>query len=317
MIKALLIGLGNIGMQYDIDKPQDIIITHAKALKRIKGIKLTGAVDREYNKVRTFEKNYEIEAYTDISKAMEKTSPELIVIASPTRLHYNIIKEVSEYKTTKYILCEKPMGLNYNEAEKITKICEKHNNKLWVNYIRRADKATKEIKRIIDHEWSEKKIKGICWYTNGLRNNGLHFIDLCEYWLGEIRQIRKIGEERQINNHKDQDCYIEFEKGNIIFWYGWEEAFTHYSIELISPNGRIYYGQGGEKIEIQQLVESNRYSNEVNLGEPREIENSMMRYQINVYEQLLKEISEKEEILCSGRKAVRYHWHIENMSTNT
>ena len=317
MIKALLIGLGNIGMQYDINKPQNIILTHARALKRIDGIELIGAVDKEYKTVRTFEKNFGIQTYKDTGKAMRETTPELVVIALPTHLHKEIIRKICEYRTTKYILCEKPMGLNYKEAEEITRMCEKQDIKLWVNYIRRVDKGTTKIKEIIDHEWSEKKIKGICWYTNGLRNNGLHFIDLCEYWLGEIRQIRKIGEERQINNHKDQDCYIEFEKGNIIFWYGWEEAFTHYSIELISPNGRIYYGQGGEKIEIQQLVESNRYSNEVNLGEPREIENSMMRYQINVYEQLLKEISEKEEILCSGRKAVRYHWHIENMSTNT
>ena len=316
MIKALLIGLGNIGMQYDIDKPQDIIITHAKALKRIKGIKLTGAVDREYNKVRTFEKNYEIEAYTDISKAMEKTSPELIVIASPTRLHYNIIKEVSEYKTTKYILCEKPMGLNYNEAEKITKICEKHNNKLWVNYIRRADKATKEIKRIIDHEWSGKNIKGVCWYTNGIRNNGLHFIDLCKYWLGDIEKTQQISQARLDYNQRDLDCCIEFEKGSMIFRYLWEETFTHYSIELISPFGRIYYGQGGEKIEIQQLAKSERYHNEVNLGRSRELEDSMIQYQLKIYEQLKKEINGEGKILCSGSEAVSYHWHVEKMMEN-
>lgn len=316
MIKAILVGLGNIGMQYDINEPQNIIITHARALKKLEGIKFIGAVDSECSKVKTFEKYYGIQTYTDIGKAVKDTSPELIVIALPTHLHHETIRKVCEYRTTKYILCEKPMGLNYSEAKKITNMCEEHDIKLWVNYIRRCDKATKEIKEIIDNEWSKKNIKGVCWYTNGLRNNGFHFIDLCEYWLGEIKQIQRIGEQRQVNNHQDQDCYIEFEKGNMIFRYAWEEAFTHYSIELISPFGRIFYGQGGEKVQIQQLVENERYNNEVNLGEPKEIENSMIKYQKYIYEQLQKEISGKEQILCSGRKAVSYHWHIENMIAN-
>ena len=50
MIKTLLIGLGNIGMGYDLDKESDDMLTHAKAIVNTPEMRLVGAVESDSEK---------------------------------------------------------------------------------------------------------------------------------------------------------------------------------------------------------------------------------------------------------------------------
>ena len=35
-------------------------------------------------------------------------------------------------------------------------------------------------------------IKGVCWYSKGLLNNGSHFINLLEFWLGDYVSNKRL-----------------------------------------------------------------------------------------------------------------------------
>lgn len=313
MIKTLLIGLGNIGMGYDLDKDSEDILTHAKAIVNTPGMRLVGAVESNSEKRHKFEISYELETYQEVGEAIKKTDPVLVVIAIPTKGHIHLIKEICKHESIKYILCEKPMGDSYTEAKVINNICKRKGIEIWVNYIRRTDAGVREIKNIIKEQWRDSYIKGCCWYSKGIKNNGSHFIDLGKYWLGEIKSMKKIGTTRKLDSFTETDFCIEYEKGSLVFQYAWEEAFTHYTIELLSNKGRIFYNKGGEEIEIQGLEKNTLYKGEMTLGEKISINNSMKKYQLKIYEQLMRRLQGGECDLCTGEEAMSYHWYIDNM----
>ena len=71
------------------------------------------------------------------------------------------------------------------------------------------------------------------------------------------------GTEASIINHgrplnkfdHEPDFKIEYNMGTAIFCSIWEESFSHYSIELLSHSGRLFYDQGGRYIEWQSISE--------------------------------------------------------------
>ena len=49
---------------------------------------------------------------------------------------------------------------------------------------------------------------------------------------------------------------IEFERGKIVFISAWEEVFSHYTVELLTPNGRVRYDDRGNAIRLQGVINS-------------------------------------------------------------
>ena len=68
ILNTLLIGLGDIGMGYDLQTPKDLILTHAKAVSLDKDFKLVAGVDPNKNKRDIFEKKYKTITFPSISE---------------------------------------------------------------------------------------------------------------------------------------------------------------------------------------------------------------------------------------------------------
>jgi predicted dehydrogenase len=127
-IKSLVIGLGNIGLNYDIVKKKEIT-THCKALSLDKSYELIGAIDKDINKTRIFNKIYNKPGFKSVEKALKFIKPELIVISCNTEYHYNIFEKIKKFQNLKYILLEKPGKLNLPDLKKIFVFCKKKKNK--------------------------------------------------------------------------------------------------------------------------------------------------------------------------------------------
>ena len=81
----------------------------------------------------------------------------------------------------------------------------------------------------------------------------------------------------------------------------WEESFSHYSLELISDDGRIRYEKGGELILLEKTKTDPNFPDYTVLsGLPEIITSNMDRYQLNVVEQLSQALSNKEASICNG-----------------
>ena len=309
MVKgSLIIGLGQIGMEYDIDIPSDrSIFTHARAFSNHQEFELLGAVDPSDEKRSRFTLKYNKPAFSDLKKALKHTDPQIIVIASPTIYHKAILQEVLNHCKPIAIICEKPLSYDIEDARLMIDLCDQKGVKLYVNYMRRSDPGVIEIMDRIPNGSIAAPIKGVAWYSKGFLHNGSHFFNLLEFWLGKYKSS-KINSNGRLWQDRDPepDIYVEFERGNITFLAAWEEAFSHYTIELLSPSGRLRYEKGGGHITWQSTQSDPNFSGYTILDEqPEIIGNSMDRYQWHVADQLARALAGQSASICSGIEGLR------------
>jgi predicted dehydrogenase len=186
-------------------------------------------------------------------------------------------------------------------------LSEQRGVELYVNYMRRSDLGVIEIKKLLKEDGLNTNIKGVCWYSKGFIHNGSHFFNLLEYWLGPMRRfgLININKQRISDEDYEPDVEVEFKKGSIIFLSAWEEVFSHYTIELLSPIGRIRYDNEGATIHFQDVIDDSVFKGYKVLNpEVKDILNNMQHSQLNVVDQLSERLKGNISYLCSGKEAL-------------
>ncbi|WP_319245047.1 Gfo/Idh/MocA family oxidoreductase [uncultured Propionivibrio sp.] len=304
--KALVVGLGQIGMGYDLSLDAEQIYSHARAFATHPDFELVGGVDPSAERRVTFARAYARPAYADIAAALAAQAPDVVALAVPTPYHRAALNEVLENGRPQAILCEKPLADETGAAQAIVAACAAKGIALYVNYIRRSDPGAIEVGRRIAAGLIEAPLKGVVWYSKGLRHNGSHFLNLLESWLGPVQKTAVIDPGRLLpDGDAEPDLDITFEGGRAVFLATREEDFSHYTIELVAANGRLRYEQGGALIEWQPTVSDSRLDGYTRLAETAEtIASGMARYQWNVAAQLAAALRGEAAQLCSGDKAL-------------
>lgn len=115
MIKWGIVGLGNMAQKF------------ANAIKETNNAKLLSISSLNSEKLKSFannfqiDKNYVFDSYNDLISCKEIDA---VYIATLNNTHLNLIKSCAENK--KNILCEKPLTLNFDEANEAANYIAKH-----------------------------------------------------------------------------------------------------------------------------------------------------------------------------------------------
>ena len=296
-----------MGYDFHLD-PAKYIYSHCRALHRHSKFQLVGGVDPDPQQRQLFERTYQAPAFADIEQALDGSSPDLVVIAIPTELHAETLRQVLNRTRPKVVLCEKPLAGDVRQAREILKACAAQNVSLYVNYIRRSDPGVIEIKRRLDAGEINGPFKGVAFYTKGFLHNGSHLLNLLEYWFGSATAWIPV-ECKTIQNSSDAkvDVRISFEKGHVMFLAASpEDAFTLNGLELLMGNGRLRYEHGGERIEWSPTMPHAHIEGYTVLSKRSEIiASGMDRYQWHVMEQLAAAMTGQSHNLCSGEVAMK------------
>ena len=147
-------------------------------------------------------------------------------------------------------------------------------------------------------------VKGVVWYSKGIWNNGSHFLNLLELWLGPCRNIQFISKGQAYSNFdSDYDFIAHFDKGEINFCSSLERTHTYNSIELISSSGRLAYERGGAYITWQDIKRNKLLNRDEISYQPVIIQKNMDKYQYNVFEQMANALSGKDHASSLGSDA--------------
>lgn len=306
-MKVLIVGLGQIGMGYDIQlDPEKFVYSHARAFDHHPFFHLIGGVDPEQQRREVFEQTYRCPAYPEIETALRDQTPDLVVIAAPTQLHCQTLLQILKICRPRAILCEKPLSYDLDEARAMTKACQEAGVSLFVNYMRRSDPGAVEVHRRIEAGEIGTPSKGVVWYSKGFLHNGSHFFNLLEYWLGKMLNWKLIDRGRNCDGiDQEPDVRLSFEKGNVVFLAAREEDFSHYTVELLAPNGRLRYEQGGRQIQWQQAIRHAELKNYTVLDDRIEnIKSGLDRYQWHVAEQLSRHFNGQKGDICTAADAL-------------
>jgi predicted dehydrogenase len=307
-LKAAIIGLGKIGMGYDLDlDPKNFILSHAMACKNHDDFDLICGVDASHINRAAFTAKYNKPAYPNVEEGLLSHQIDVVIIATPTGSHLNILKKVLSCQTPRVILCEKPLAYSLEDAREIVDICENSGVILIVNYMRRSDPATLKIKNLIKDGAIKKPISGVVRYTKGFLHNGSHFFNLLEYLFGSSTDFMVISIGRALEGGDfELDVKVNFEDGNFLFISQSDLDNADCSMELIGPSGKINYTKGGESvIWHRKSLETTCNICSSNNPNVETIANNMKKYQESVLNELVNLINGDVYSLCNGRDALK------------
>jgi predicted dehydrogenase len=287
------------------------VYTHARAFHQHPAFELLAGVDGSAQRRAEFTQAYGRPVYATVSEALREFDPAVVAIAVPTEAHAAVLEEVLALRKPSAIICEKPLSYKLDEAARIVASCTQAGSQLFVNYVRRADPAVREIKARLDSGQIALPLKGVAWYSKGLFNNGSHFFDLLQYWLGELLAFKLVQKGRCWGSDPEPDFIATFASGQIHFLAAREEDYSHYTVEMVSPSGRLRYDLGGSRVLWQPAIPSITSPGYTVLDPTeKEIPNDLAKIQLHVADQLAAALDGRPAAICTGVQALQTIEHL-------
>jgi predicted dehydrogenase len=294
-------------------------LTHTRSFQVHPSFELAGGVDSNPERISLFQEKYLCPGYMSLEAALINLEPDIVAISTPTAQHHQTVSIVLKTIKPEAILCEKPLAYDLDEAKAMVANCEAKGVKLYVNYMRRSDRAVFDIKKRINNGCISQPIKGVAWYSKGLLNNGSHFMNLLQFWLGNITDFKVISQGRLWNDiDPEPDMQVSFDLGTVIFLAAREENYSHYNIELIAGNGRLRYEQGGSQIFWQEVINDSTHEGYRILNPVSEMINSNLnKIQWYTADQLSASLMGEDARICSGKDALETQEMIGRILANS
>lgn len=290
---AVVIGLGRIGLGYDLTSGPDEIFSHTKAFLRHPGFELLGGADPDAGNRAAFERYSGKKAWQVAKEMLAELRPQIVAVASPTASHLPMVELALACKPLA-ILCEKPLAATEPEGRRIVDLCRQAGVLLGVNYMRRFDPSLQAIGRDLRGGAFGEVFKGVLWYSKGLLHNGSHYLDLLLDWLGPVAgfDILDPGPSVMLAG-PEPDVVFRFESGCRVYALAArEENYSLIDLDLVGSRGRLRYANLGATLERWVTLEDPMFPGYTILDRATEVpQPDWGRYQWHVVESLFQALA--------------------------
>ena len=194
MLRVAVIGTGFIGS------------VHARNLARHPGVELVAVSDSNIEFAKKIAATTGAKAVSDVAEVFNNKDIQAVLIATPTDTHVDYLERAAE--AGKAIYCEKPIGLDYAEAEKAVRTVRAAGVPVMLGFNRRFDASHAAVKEAVDRG-EVGKVEIVQLTSRGpkpppiayvkvsggqLRDQTIHFFDLlCWLTKDEPVEVYAIG----------------------------------------------------------------------------------------------------------------------------
>ncbi|MBN2486807.1 MAG: Gfo/Idh/MocA family oxidoreductase [Bacteroidales bacterium] len=195
MIKGSVIGLGKMGLSHAA-----IVGAHPK-------VDMVSVCDTSSMVLDVFNKFTKVKTYSDYVQMIDNENLDFVVVATPTKFHYPIVKYALEKGL--HVFCEKPFMLNSQQGNEIVGLAAKKGVVNQVGYHNHFIGTFRELKRLLgenvlgelSHFSGEAygpvvtKEKGGTWRSNSAEGGGClydyasHVINLLQEVVGRPSKV--------------------------------------------------------------------------------------------------------------------------------
>ncbi len=195
MIRVAVVGLGKMGLSL-----------HA-IINANESVKVAAVCDASGYILDLLAKYTGIKTYTDYRAMLEKEPLDAVIIATPSRLHYAMVRAALEMGL--HVFCEKPFTLDPEQSRELSELAASKGLVNQVGYHYRFVGAFLEVKRLLDlnavgkvsHVLAEAygpvvlKTKGSTWRTKGIEGGGCiydyaaHPLNLVTWYFGMPKAV--------------------------------------------------------------------------------------------------------------------------------
>lgn len=226
-INIAIVGVGQIGRYHlqalrniDRDILIEVIDSSTESLELINKLNLSS------NTIKQLKLSKDISSLSEIL--------DIVIVATNSDVRYEVVKELINKKTIKYLILEKILFQNEEQFYEINELLSKNKIKTWVNCPMRTYSLFKELKKILgESAIIDYHVSG---FNLGLGSNAIHHLDLFAFLTGQNKLT--------INpNNLDEEILPSKRKGFIEFTgtltgisnYGSRIVITSYSEVKIPP----------------------------------------------------------------------------------
>lgn len=180
MIKALLIGCGNIGAGYDLHDDTKVW-THAKAYSQFNEIELS-VFDADIVKAKETAGKYAARHLEELPHE-DFAQYDMVSLTTPTTTHFEYLQNLLS-QNVPVIICEKPAVSSSDQVDPLIDLYKSSKSKVIVNYIRRFQDGYKTAKQKLNELCQQQSVESISIkYKRGFLNNASHALDLLEFFF--------------------------------------------------------------------------------------------------------------------------------------
>ena len=312
--KAGIIGLGNIGLLYDLCHNDNNILTHTGAYLKHNKFNLLFGVDIDTKKRKLFEKYAGKPVFCSLEEAKKRFNKvDVVSICLPVCLRDKVMEQVTEFYP-KVIWLEKPLADDSKNAKRIIDSARKNGISLCVNYLRRFEKNTYLLKDLI----AKKKLGDIMgvtvYYNDGFYNNASHYIDFLTVLLGrhvssQIVKIKKIGNDYEI------DFFLNFPQAEVFFKVIKADSPIG-EIDIWFSKGRIVYKKFGLEIDFYKMRRDKVFKQLKEISIYKTIKSGLPRVMYNVLDNINDMLLGKEKLQSDGNSAMETFKTCESILKN-
>ena len=135
MLRGITVGCGFFGE------------IHLEAWGRVENAHIVAAVDKQKKRAEEAGRRFGTEAYTDLARAIEETSPDFVDVATRPDSHLAIVKMAASKSC--HVLCQKPLAPTWADSVQIVETCKRHGVRLMVHENWRWQPWYREIKELV------------------------------------------------------------------------------------------------------------------------------------------------------------------------
>jgi predicted dehydrogenase len=225
--KCAVVGTGVVGA------------THVRVLPLIPGAKLVAVCDARREAAEAALTKAEVKGvpvYTDIAEMLAKEPLDIVHLATPSGAHME--PALAAIEAGKHVICEKPLEIQLDRADRIIAATKKHNTRLACVFQNRWKPENRAIRDAAqegrfgkiawagcftpwyraDKYYEEGGWRGTWKFDGGgaIMNQSIHAIDLLQWVAGNVRRVSAYGSSRihaSIETEDTMSCSLQFENG--------------------------------------------------------------------------------------------------------
>ena len=241
--------------------------------------------------------------YTDCEEMLVKEKPDIVSICTYVNSHCELTTKCAQHGV-KAILCEKPMALNMDEANRMVEACDKHGVKLAIGHQRRHAAQHQFTKRLIERGELGKLVALWGSSPSDLMDWGTHVVDMMLWYAGDVEWVTGQVDMTPIERHRRGYLNVTPVIGYLKFKNGAAGVIeTDLQARGVFSNPRIHIR--GEKGEVEVMMDGGlKYSSwdRLNWTTPNLVYQDAFHLEV---EDLCNCIEQNKEPLDSGREGAK------------
>ncbi len=301
--KTLLIGLGQIGMGYDFDESstsKELVLSHAQAISIHDDFQLVGGVDSCPQRRDKFTDKFARPSYEDLADALDASQPDVVIIATSTGSHLEVCEAVLSQMKPKVIVLEKPLAYSADDSYAIIELGKLSCVPIAVNYFRAYEPEYQNLLDRFSQGLLGFPLTAIVKYTNGMINNGSHWVQYLSSCFGEVQGVNISSHHAGTNCDFVAEAKISFSKGVAHFIPFQELEYYLFEIEIYGPLGKVAIDSSGNNIR-EYLAQPDPAFPSLNIlrENPTITKPAMAQYQSFIYDEIKSFLDGDGELSCT------------------